>query len=74
MFPDEVLADELLPRERVLVTASVTRILDQPARYGWPYDAAVVVGFGYGRADLGVVADALDRPEVERWGAPRWAP
>lgn len=51
-----------------LFTANLTRLVREPARYGWPYDAAVMVGFGYGGSDDAAIADDLDRPEVERWG------
>ena len=47
---------------------NVSTLLTQPARYGWPYDAAVVIGFGYGGGNEAVIEEALDRPEVERWG------
>jgi hypothetical protein len=48
-------------------SASIDRLVDEPDRYGWPYDAAVVVGFGYGGADEEAIAESLDRPDVERW-------
>ena len=56
----------------VLATAvfisSLTSFVASPARFGWPYDAAVVVGFGYGGADSAAIAATLDHPDVEAWG------
>ncbi|MEO5840733.1 MAG: FtsX-like permease family protein [Acidimicrobiales bacterium] len=52
----------------VIFSTNLSTLVAQPDRFGWPYDAAVVVGFGYGGADRERVAEALDRPEVERWG------
>lgn len=49
-------------------TANLNALLDQPVRYGWPYDAAVLVGFGYGGSDDQAIAAALDRDDVDRWG------
>jgi hypothetical protein len=49
-------------------SANLSTLLREPARYGWPYDAAVIVGFGYGGSDDAAIARALDRPDVERWG------
>lgn len=49
-------------------TANLNALLDQPARYGWPYDAAVLVGFGYGGSDDEAIAAALDRDDVDGWG------
>jgi hypothetical protein len=48
---------------------NVSTLLREPARYGWPYDVAVIVGFGYGGGDGTVIGEALDRPDVERWSA-----
>lgn len=49
-------------------TSSLTSFVSSPARFGWPYDAAVVVGFGYGGADPAAIAATLDHPDVEAWG------
>lgn len=49
-------------------TSSLTAFVNRPERFGWPYDAAVIVGFGYGGADPAAIAATLDRPEVEAWG------
>ena len=50
-------------------SANVNALLGSPERYGWPYDAAVLVGFGYGGADLDTIDRELDQPSVEGWGA-----
>lgn len=52
----------------VVFTTSLNRFVSDPERFGWPYDAAVVVGFGYGGADKAAVASTLDHPDVEAWG------
>lgn len=52
----------------VVFAGNVSTLLRDPARFGWPYDVAVVIGFGYGGGDDEAIAEALDRPEVERWG------
>ena len=52
----------------VMFSTNLSTLVAQPQRFGWPYDAAVVVGFGYGGADRAQIAETLDRPEVERWG------
>jgi ABC-type lipoprotein release transport system permease subunit len=49
-------------------TANLNALLDQPSRYGWTYDAAVLLGFGYGGSDDEVIAEALDRDDVDHWG------
>jgi hypothetical protein len=49
-------------------SANLATLLREPARYGWSYDAAVLVGFGYGGSDDVAIARALDRPDVDRWG------
>jgi len=52
----------------LLFAANVSALDDDPARYGWPYDVAVTLGFGYGGGDDEAIAAGLDRPEVSRWG------
>ena len=52
----------------VVFSTSLGGLIDQPVRYGWPYDAAVVVGYGYGGLDHEAVEATLDRPEVDGWG------
>lgn len=49
-------------------SSSLDTLVATPARYGWPYDAAVVIGFGYGGPQREAMAATLDRPEVEAWG------
>jgi putative ABC transport system permease protein len=51
----------------LVFSAGVGGLVSEPARYGWPYDAAVMVGFGYGGANEDAIARSLDRPEVEEW-------
>ncbi len=50
----------------LVFSANVGQLAREPERYGWSYDSAVLIGFGYGGADIDVIAEALDRPEVER--------
>ena len=52
----------------VTFSSSLGALVDQPDRYGWPYDAAVVVGYGYGGLDHEAARATLDRPEVDGWG------
>ena len=52
----------------VIFSTNVGTLLTSPSRFGWPYDAMVVTGFGYGGADPDAVAATLDRPDVEAWG------
>jgi hypothetical protein len=53
----------------VVFSVGLGQLLDQPQRFGWPFDAGVVVNAGYGPTDLEAVGTALDRPEVDRWEA-----
>ena len=50
----------------VMFSTNLSTLVAQPDRFGWPYDAAAIVGFGYGGADRALIAETLDRPEVER--------
>jgi hypothetical protein len=52
----------------LVFSANLGSLLSDPARYGWPYDEAVMIGFGYGGADEDAIASALDRPEIEAFG------
>jgi uncharacterized membrane protein len=46
--------------------ASLSAIFSTPAAYGWPWDAAVMGGYGYGGVDREAADDALDgRGDVE---------
>ena len=52
----------------LVFATSVNALVGTPARYGWPYDLGVIIGYGYGGADEDAIATSLDRPEVEQWG------
>lgn len=52
----------------LVFATSVNGLVRTPARYGWPYDVGVIIGFGYGGSDADAIATSLDRPDVERWG------
>ncbi|MGH8774580.1 MAG: FtsX-like permease family protein [Jiangellaceae bacterium] len=52
----------------VVFSTNISGLIATPARFGWPYDAAVIVGAGYAGANQQAIADTLDRPEVEAWG------
>ena len=52
----------------LVFATSVNALVRTPARYGWPYDLGVIIGFGYGGADADAIATSLHRPEVEHWG------
>lgn len=49
-------------------TTSLDTLVSDGDRFGWPYDAGVMVGYGYGGADEAAIAATLDRPEVRSWG------
>ena len=50
--------------------ASLSSVLATPRSYGWPWDVAVVTGFGYGDLDLETARSILeDDPNVESWTA-----
>jgi hypothetical protein len=51
----------------VVFSTSLTGLIANPERFGWPYDAAVMVGFGFGGADRAAIGSSLDRPEVRTW-------
>jgi hypothetical protein len=53
----------------VVFSASLGRLVSEPARFGWPYDVGATVNYGYGGStDSDAIAATLDRPEVLRWG------
>lgn len=52
----------------LVFSTNVSGLLADPARFGWPYDAAIIVGYGYGGANQQAIADTLNRPEVEAYG------
>ncbi|MGZ8766267.1 MAG: hypothetical protein ACXW2C_11315, partial [Acidimicrobiia bacterium] len=52
-----------------LFDANLVTVSDHPARFGWPWDVAVISGAGYGNTDLAVASETLDRrPEVREYG------
>ncbi|MBM7785159.1 FtsX-like permease family protein [Tenggerimyces flavus] len=51
----------------VVFGTNLTNVVTTPARFGWSYDAAMLVGSGYGGANEPVIAETLDRPEVAAW-------
>ena len=53
----------------VVFGANLNRLVDTPSDYGWPFDAAVITGSGYGGTNMHAVRDDLDgRGDVRRWG------
>ncbi|HSB87560.1 MAG TPA: hypothetical protein VLD86_14710, partial [Ilumatobacteraceae bacterium] len=52
----------------LLFSVNLVRVVDAPARFGWPYDVGVLINYGYDGADVDAIAASLDRPEVLRWG------
>ncbi|HEX5095999.1 MAG TPA: ABC transporter permease [Acidimicrobiia bacterium] len=40
--------------------ANLTRLVDSPPRYGWPWNAAVITNGGYGSANIEQIAHDLD--------------
>jgi hypothetical protein len=50
----------------VVFGVTLTRLIDQPQRFGWPWDVAVITGDGYGDTDTEVVSTALNAdPNVD---------
>jgi hypothetical protein len=54
----------------LVFSASLLRFIDEPDRYGWPYDVAALVNAGYDNPNLDAVRSTLDDPRsgVARWG------
>lgn len=53
----------------LVFSASISGLVTHPERFGWPYDMAATVNFGYGgTTDRAAIEATLDRPEVARWG------
>jgi hypothetical protein len=54
----------------LVFSASVLRFIDEPDRYGWPYDVAALVNAGYDNPNLDAIRSTLDDPRsgVARWG------
>lgn len=52
----------------VVFSASLGGLVSHPDRFGWPYDVAATVNYGYGGStDPAAVEATLDRPDVEHW-------
>jgi ABC-type lipoprotein release transport system permease subunit len=50
--------------------ASLASLVSTPEKYGWPWDAAVMGGLGYGTLDLDPIEAAIDAYDgVEEWSA-----
>lgn len=50
-------------------SASLDALVSRPERFGWPYDVAATVNYGYGGStDPAAIAATLERPEVAHWG------
>ena len=53
----------------VVFSASLGGLVSHSERFGWPYDLAAMMNYGYGgTTDQAAIATTLDRPEVQRWG------
>jgi putative ABC transport system permease protein len=54
----------------LVFSASVVHFVDQPNRYGWPYDVAALVNAGYNNPNLDAIAATLDGDDsgVAGWG------
>lgn len=49
---------------------SLSSLISNPERYGWPWDAAAVGGLGYGFLDLDTIEATIDdHAEIESWSA-----
>lgn len=49
-------------------SVNLSGLVGSGERFGWPFDVAAIVNFGFGGADETLVADALDRDDVAAWG------
>ena len=53
----------------LVFSTSLDALVSKPERFGWPYDVAATIDFGYGgTTNLDAISATLDRPEVQRWG------
>lgn len=53
----------------IVFSASLGGLVSHPDRFGWPYDLAATIDFGYGgTAQPAAIAATLERPEVRQWG------
>jgi FtsX-like permease family len=46
--------------------ANLVALSDQPTRYGWPWDVAVIAGAGYGNTNLAAAREVLDAKTAVR--------
>lgn len=54
----------------VVFSGSLAALVSTPASYGWPWDVAVMGGYGYGSQDLRAVTASLEtRDDIESWTA-----
>lgn len=54
----------------IVFGASLHSMLSTPASYGWPWDAAVMGGYGYGSQDVDAIKATMgSQSDVERWTA-----
>jgi hypothetical protein len=51
----------------LLYAVAIGQLVDDPDRYGWSFDGAVVANYGYGPVALDAVRADLDRPDVAHW-------
>jgi hypothetical protein len=48
--------------------SNLSRVVDRPSTYGWPWDAGVITNAGFGNTDLNAVTTTLTgRPDVRDW-------
>ncbi len=48
--------------------ANLARLVDEPDRYGWPWEFAALAGFGYGEAAVTTIESDLEsHPDVRQW-------
>jgi hypothetical protein len=48
----------------IVFGASLADLVDDPREYGWPWDAAIITGAGYGDTEVDVVEDRLAQSDV----------
>lgn len=53
----------------LIFDSNVRTLVDKPVEYGWPWDAAMLIGAGYGDANPETIAGSLaDNADVESYG------
>lgn len=52
----------------VVFSTNLSNVIENPPRFGWPYDFVAITGSGYGDANEPAIRETLDRPDVESWG------